>query len=95
MCTPLIIYLLLFVAGQELLRAYPLQMRKILQTHLSPKGEFIQQLIAFFKSKKVLKEPYNKDELLNELPQNDEDRMVFSGANVMFSYIQRINDVCQ
>jgi hypothetical protein len=79
MLTPLIVYIILDISGQHLIAAYPNQMLTLLRHLLSTS---VPQYKSFFDSKDFLRERYNSDQVLPELPQNDKDREKLSGATI-------------
>ena len=54
-------------------------MAVILQ-NLLPKGAYINNLNELFKPENILNEPYNIQDVFDEIPQNEKEYLINSGA---------------
>ena len=95
MLTPMILMMALEVAGPFLLRKYPGPIRAIALQLADSNSPFNRTLTSYFTTFKVLQEPYNHDNLLQELPQNNEDRMKLTGAARMAEDIDKMRDAAK
>jgi hypothetical protein len=95
MLTPMILQMALEVAGPFLVRKYPGPIRAIALQLADPNSSYNQKITSYFTAFEVLKEPYNQDSLLPELPQNNKDRMEITGAARMVEDIDKMREAAK